>query len=178
MLYRCHWRITGDVRCEIPYSMQYKLWSYATFLKLLTSQPWRGQHPALTLKSSQVSIIRGVHYLLHLLLQGIFNWKEKGRGGNESGIFHSFCSSLNTHSLFNLFSPQHHEQGITSTVRCGWMCLCLRSQSLRGVTEVLESASALGRAGKDGEREGGRAKHAGRLFTDSCRLVGDPVRVS
>lgn len=125
MLYRCHWRITGDVRCEIPYSMQYKLWSYATFLKLLTSQPWRGQHPALTLKSSQVSIIRGVHYLLHLLLQGIFNWKEKGRGGNESGIFHSFCSSLNTHSLFNLFSPQHHEQGITSTVRCGWMCLCL-----------------------------------------------------
>lgn len=149
-------------------------------LKHPTSQTRRGQHPALTLKSSRVSIIRGVHYLLHLWLQGIFNWKEKGRGGNESGIFHSFCSSLHTHSLFNLFSPQHREQGITLTARCGWMCLCLHSQSLRGVTEVLESASALGWAGKDGERkwerEGG--KHAGRLFTDSCRLVGDPVRVS
>ncbi len=135
------------------FSMQFKLWSYATFLQHPTSQIWRGQHPALTLKSSQVSIIRGVHYLLHLLLKGIFNWKEKCRGGNESGIFHSFSSSLHTHSLFNLFSPQHREQGSTSTVRCGWMCLCLCSQSLCGVTGIFESASTLGRAGKDGERK-------------------------
>lgn len=29
---------------------------------------------------------------------------------------------------------------------------------------------------RERRREGG--KHAGSLFTDSCRLVGDPVRVS
>lgn len=85
------------------YSMQFKLWSYATFLKHPTSQIWRGQNPALTLKSSQVSIIRGVHYLLHLLLKGIFNWKEKGRGGNESGIFHFFSSSLHTLTFQSVF---------------------------------------------------------------------------
>lgn len=94
-------------------------------------------------------MIRDAHYLLHLQLEGRYNCKRK----RQRREWVRYFSLPPTHSLFNLFSPWRREQGITLTARRGWMCLCLRSQSPRGVTEVSGIRLSAGRAGKDGEGE-------------------------